>query len=201
MLNVAPQSGKSHLAEERREIKDAKRHMRKDELTLFTLGFLVKRCHYVLHTGPLKDLCMCGMRPPGISMQMNTMCTELSLLPSISPLSRCAVHRGATVLVFKETQMSQTVAVLQPASARRCGDLLWLLPRRGFTSAWLIPEQDAEGKSQLNPPPPKKAAPLASNRRRFHQRAMEMSSEENVYFEISARCSLCCCFSLSIRDL
>lgn len=168
------------------------RHMRRDELTLFALGFLVKRCHYVLHTGPLKDLCMCGMRPPGISMQMNTMCTELSLFPSISPLSHCAVHRGATVLVFKETQTSQTVVVLQPASARRCGDLVWLLPRRGCASAWLIPEQDAEGKSQLNPP--QKAAPLASNRRRFHQRAMEMSSEENVYFEISARCSLCCCF-------
>lgn len=112
---------------------------------------------YIL--GPLKDLCMCGMRPPGISMQMNTMCTELSLFPSISPLSRCAVHRGATVLVFKETQMSQTVVVLQPASARRCGDLVWLLPRRGCTSAWLIPEQDAEGKSQLNPPPKKKQLP------------------------------------------
>lgn len=33
-----PQRGKSQLAEERRQIKEAERHMREDELTLFALG-------------------------------------------------------------------------------------------------------------------------------------------------------------------
>lgn len=99
---------------------------------------------------------MCGMPPPVISMQMNTMCTELSL---------SSFHFAAELLYgalwchgvgFKETQTSQTVVVLQPASARRCRDLVWLLVRRGCTSTWLIPEQDAERKS----PPKSSSSPF-----------------------------------------
>lgn len=51
---------------------------------------------------------MCGMRPPDISMQMNTMCTKLSLSrPSILPLSCCTAHRGATVLVLKRRRRAR----------------------------------------------------------------------------------------------
>lgn len=155
-------------------------------MTLFAPGFLVKRCHYVLHTGPFKDLCMCGMRPPGISMQMNTMCTALSLFPSISPLSCCVAQTWCPPSwFFKETQTSQTVAVPQPASARPGAAGIWsgccrvvaARPHGSFQNRML------KGKVKL-----------IHKKKRFHQRVMEVSSEENVCSEISVRCSLCCWF-------
>lgn len=158
--------------------------------------FLVKRCHYVLHTQPFKELSMCGMPPPEISMQTNTMCPKLSLFAPISPLSCCTVHRGATVLLFKKCWQARLSLSSSQPRPRHCGDLVWLLPRRGSASAWLIPEQDAERKC----PTKKKHLLFLSNWCSSNQRAMEMPSEENVYFEISARCSLCC-QSLSKRDL
>lgn len=113
------QRGKSQLAEERREIKDVRLHKRNDELTLFALGFLGKKCHYALHTGPLKDPCICGMRPPQISMQMNTMCTRLSLFSPVSPLSLCAAHRDAAALVLKNRRRARLP--LSRSQPRRSG--------------------------------------------------------------------------------
>lgn len=165
------------------EIKDVKNRRRKDEFTLFP-GYEMPLCiTYRAFKGAVHVW----------NVSSRNQYADKYHVYQVIFLS--SVHLAAELLHgapwchgvgFKETQTSQTVVVPQPASARRCGDLVWLLPRRGRTSTWLIPEQDAERKS----PPQKQLLSFPNDGVPMKER-WRSQVKKNVYFKISARCRLC----------